>query len=82
MASQDANAFPFERIPNIACPIVVPAKQDTPRDGEGNRGDTAKNIIMRERVQFPIGPDIKEPTRGIVGAGGEGVAVREESWKI
>lgn len=81
MASQDTDTLSLERIPNIARPIVISTKQDAPRDGEGNRGDTTKDIIVRECVQLSIGPDIEEPARGIVGAGGEGVAIWEESWK-
>ena len=50
MTSQDANTLSFERIPNIARPVIVSTKQDTTRDGEGNRGDTAKDVIMSERV--------------------------------
>ena len=34
---------------------------------------------MRERVQFPVSPDIKEPARGIIRAGGKGVTVWEKS---
>jgi len=78
VTSQDTDALSFERIPNVARPIIVSTKQDTSRDGEGNRSDTAKNVIVRERVQLPVSPDIKEPARGIVGAGGKGVAIREE----
>jgi len=50
MASQDTNALSFERIPNVARPIIVPTEQDTPRDGEGNRSDTAENVVVCERV--------------------------------
>ena len=79
VASQDTDALSLERIPNIARPIIVSTKQDTPRDREGNRSDTTKNIIMCERIQFPISPDIKEPARGIIGAGGKSVTIREKS---
>ena len=81
VASQDTDTLSLERIPNIARPIIISTKQDAPGDGEGNRGDTTKDIIVRECVQLSIGPDIEEPARGIVGAGGEGVAIWEESWK-
>jgi hypothetical protein len=36
VASQDTDALSFERVPNIARPIVVSTKQDASRDGEGN----------------------------------------------
>lgn len=78
MASQDTHTLSFESIPNIARPVIVSAKQDASGDGEGNRSDTTKNIIVRERIQLPVSPDIKEPARGIVGASGESIAVREE----
>jgi len=79
VASQDTDALPFERIPNIARPIIVSTKQDTSGDGEGDRCDTTKDIIVCECIQFPISPNIKEPARGIIGAGGECVTIREES---
>jgi len=78
MASQDTDTLSFERIPNVARPVVVSTKQNTPGDGEGNRSDTTENVIMCKRVQLPVSPDVEEPARGIVRAGGEGITVREE----
>ena len=79
MAGQNTHTFSFESIPNVARPVIVSTKQDAAGDGEGNRSNTTKNVVVRERVQLPISPDIKEPTRGIIGTGGKGVTIREES---
>ena len=82
VTGQDTDTLSFERIPNVARPVVVSTKQDTSRDGERNRSDTTKNVIVGERVQLPVSPDVKEPARGIVGAGGESVAIGEESGRM
>lgn len=79
VAGQDTYTLSFQRIPNVARPVVVSTKQDTPGNREGNRSDTAEDVIVRERIQLPIGPDIKEPARGIIGTCSESVAVREKS---
>ena len=34
VASENAHTFTLERVPDIACPIVVAAEQDATRDGE------------------------------------------------
>jgi hypothetical protein len=31
---QNANAFAFQRVPDITCPVIVTTKQNTARDGE------------------------------------------------
>ena len=36
VTSQDADALSLERIPNVARPIIIPTKQNTPGDGEGD----------------------------------------------
>ena len=36
VTSQDTDALSLKRIPNVARPIIVSAKQNTPRNGEGD----------------------------------------------
>lgn len=66
MALQDTDAFALERIPDVACPVVVATKQDPPRDGEGDRRDGAQDIVVSESVEFSVSADVKEATRCIV----------------
>jgi hypothetical protein len=79
VAGKNTYALSFKRIPNVARPVIISTKQDTPRDREGNRSNTTEDIVVRERIQLSIGPDIKEPTRGIIGTGGKSVAIRDKS---
>lgn len=50
VASQDPYAFTLQGIPNVARPVVVSTEQNASGDGEGNRGDTTKNIVVCESI--------------------------------
>jgi hypothetical protein len=51
---QHADALSVEGVPDVASPIVVTAKEDAARKGEGNGGDTAQDVVVGESVQFAI----------------------------
>ena len=42
------------------------------------RGDTANDVVVRVHGQLLVGANVEEAARGVVGAGGEGVAVGEK----
>jgi len=79
MARQNTDTLSLQSVPNIACPIIITTKQNATRDGEGNGGNTAQNVVVREGVEFAISSDIEQTTGGIVGTCGEGIAIGEES---
>jgi len=82
MPGEHADTLAFQGVPDIAGPVVVPAKQDAARDGEGDGGDTTEDIVVRESVQFTIRPNIEQSARGIIGTSRKGIAVREELHSI
>lgn len=79
MTSQHTHALSLECVPDVAGPVVISSEEKPSRNGEGDRGNTAQDVIVSERVEFSVSTDIKQPARGIVGAGSECVAVGEES---
>ena len=79
VTGQNSNTFTLERIPNIAGPVVVSSEENTSGDGEGDGCDTAKNVVVRERVELTVSTDIEKTARRVIGAGGESVAVGEET---
>lgn len=79
MSSEDTNTLTLQGIPDIACPIVVTAEQDSSRNRERNGCYTAQDVVVREGVEFAVSSDIEQAARGVVRAGGESVTVGEES---
>lgn len=79
MPSQDADPFPFERVPDVAVEVVIAGKEQSTRDGEADRGDAAQDVVVRVLVQFAVGAEVKQPARGVVGTGRKGIAAREEA---
>ena len=78
MPRKNTHALALERVPNIARPVVVPAKQHSAGDGEGDGSDSAEDVVVCEGVELAVGSEVKEAAGGVVGAGGKGVAVGEE----
>lgn len=78
MRGQHTHPFPFQRIPHIAIAIIIPGKEQSARDAESDRRDTAQDIIVRVLVHLAICAHVEEAARGVVRARGEGIAVREE----
>lgn len=50
VASEHPYTFSLERIPNIARPVVVSTEQNASGNGEGDRGDTTKNVVVCESI--------------------------------
>lgn len=78
MAREHAGALCLESIPDVAVVVVVAGKEETARDREGDRGDTAEDVVVRVLVELAVGAQVKETARGIVRTSAKGVAVREE----
>lgn len=79
MTGQNSNAFSLQRVPDIACPVVITSEQDTAGNRESDRCDTAKDIVVRECVQLTISANIKQAARSIVRSGCKSIAVWEET---
>ena len=79
MPSEDTDPLSLEGVPDIARPVIITTEEDATGDGEGNRGDTAQDVVVREGVKLAVGTDIEKPARCIIGTSGKGIAVREEA---
>jgi hypothetical protein len=79
MTRQHADSLALEGIPNVAVEVVVASKEDATRDGEADRGDAAEDVVVGVLIQLAVRAEVEEAARGVVRAGCEGVAVREES---
>lgn len=66
MSSKNTNTLSLESVPNVASPVVVATEEEASRDGKGNRGYAAKDVIMGKGVELSISTDIKQSARGIV----------------
>lgn len=78
MTSQDSHTFTFQRIPDVAGPIVISTEEDAARDRERDGGDATEDIIMCKSIQFPVGTNIKETAGSIIRASSEGITVGEK----
>lgn len=78
MSREHAHSLALERVPDVAVVVVVTGKQDPPRGGECDGGDTAEDVVVGVRVEFAIRPEIEELARGIVGSGRKRIAIGEE----
>ena len=79
VTGQNSNTFTLERIPNIAGPVVVSSEENTSGDGEGDGGDTAQNVVVREGIELAISTNVKQPARSIVRASSECIAIGEKA---
>lgn len=50
MARQHTNTLPFQRVPNVARPIIVTAEKNAARDRERNGSDAAQDVVVCKRV--------------------------------
>lgn len=79
MTGQDSHSFSLQDVPYVAIVIVVPGKEQSARDREPDRSHAAENVVVLIDVQFSVRSEVEESTRGVVGSGPDGLAVREES---
>ena len=82
MTCKNTDAFTLKSIPNVTGPVVVSAEEDTARNGEGDRSNTAQDIVMSECVELSVGANVKETAGGIVGTRRKGISIGEESDDI
>jgi len=66
-------------VPHIAVVVIITSKEHLAGLGEGDRCNTTQNLVIRILIELHIGADVEETARAVVGAGSEGVAIREES---
>lgn len=79
MAREDADALTLKGVPYVARPVVITTEKDTTRDRECDGGDTAKNVVVRERVELTVSTDIEKTARRVVRTRSKSVSVREEA---
>jgi hypothetical protein len=78
MSLHHPDPLALERVPDVAVVVIVARKEDPARQGKGNRGDTAKNIVVCVVVQFAVCSEVEQLARRVVGTGRESVPIREE----
>lgn len=81
MTSQNANSFALEHIPDIDIVVFVTRKQESSRTGKGDRGDSAKDVVIGVNVEFTVGAHVEQTAGRVVGTRSECIAVWEESTK-
>ena len=79
VASEYADALALQGVPDIASPVVVAAEQNTSRNRESDGRDSTEDVVVCERVQFAVGPDIEQPAGSVIGSSGESIAIREKA---
>lgn len=65
-------------IPHLAVEVVIAGKQIAPRERKCDRGDAAEDPIRHILIELAIGAQVKEATRGIIGASAKRLTVRIE----
>ena len=66
MSSQNPDTLALEGVPDVASPVVIATKENTTRDGEGDGGDSAKDVVVGEGVELAISAYIEETARCII----------------
>lgn len=56
---KNTDTLSFQRVPDIAGPIIVATKEDASRDRECNGRNATENVVVRKRVEFTIGTNIE-----------------------
>lgn len=64
-------------IPDVAVVVIITGEQETTSLGEGNRGDTAQNLVVSVSVDLSVGTDVEETARRVIRTSDEGVAIGE-----
>ena len=78
VSGQDAGALHPQRVPDVDVEVVVTGHEEPARLGEGDGRDAADDVVVRILSQFLVCADVVELDGGVVGAGAEGGALREE----
>jgi hypothetical protein len=78
VSGKNAHALSLKGVPDIASPVVVTSEEEPSRNGEGDGGNSAQDVVVGEGVEFPVSTNIEQPAGGVVGTGGKGVSVGEE----
>jgi len=78
MSGQSEDSLSLEGIPDIAVEVIVSGKEVSPRDREGDRGDSTEDGIVGVLHQISIGTNVKQSARGIVGSGSKSHSIGEE----
>lgn len=71
-------AVGLQGVPHVTVEVVVAGEQQTPALGEGHRGYTTDDVVVGIHHELLVGAQVKQTARGVIGAGGKSVAVREE----
>lgn len=82
VGGKNTHPLALEGIPDVARIIIVPCEQDTTRNGESDRGDTAENVVVGVCVEFPVGSQIEQAARSVVRTRCESVTIGEELDRI
>jgi hypothetical protein len=64
----------LQGVPNVASEVIITSKQVSTRNGEGNGGDSAENIIVGVLNELNVGAEVEKTARSVIRAGTESVA--------
>jgi hypothetical protein len=56
---KNTDSLSFQRVPDIAGPIIIATKQNASRNRERNGRNATENVVVRKRVKFTIGTNIE-----------------------
>lgn len=70
--------FAFQSVPDVAVEVIVASQQQASALGESHRGDAADDVVVAVHHQLLVSTQVEEPAGGVIGAGAEGIPVREE----
>lgn len=79
VAGQHTDSLALEGVPYVACPVVIPTKEDATGDAERDGGDTTQYVVVRECVQLTVSAYVEQAARRIVRASSKSISVREEA---
>ena len=78
VTSQHSRPLGLHGVPHVAVEVVVPGQQQTAGLGEGHAGDAADDVVVAVEGQLLVRSDVEQAAGRVVGARGEGEAIREE----
>ena len=78
VTSQHSRSLGLHGVPHVAVEVVVPGQQQTAGLGEGHAGDAADDVVVAVEGQLLVRSDVEQAAGRVVGARGEGEAIREE----
>lgn len=78
MLGRPTCSFSLQCVPHVAVEVIVAGEEQAAALREGYRRDAADDVVVRVHHELLISTQIKQATRGVVGAGRKSIPIREE----